>query len=58
MAKGLYREPEGLGGEEIARVRHPDGAELDVIRAEYEAAFHEPPFDELPTRTEYEAHHA
>ncbi len=58
MATGLYRETDGLGGEEIARVRFPDGSELDAPRAEYEAAYHEPPFDELPTRTEYEAHHA
>ena len=58
MVIGLYRETDGLGGPEICRIRSPDGSELDVPRSEYEAAFYEPPFDELPTRTEYEAHHA
>jgi hypothetical protein len=58
MPIGLYRETEAGGNAEIARVRYPDGSELDVPRSEYEAADHEPPFDELPTRSEYEAHHA
>ncbi|WP_165844053.1 hypothetical protein [Phenylobacterium kunshanense] len=58
MAIGLYRETDGWGTEDSARVRFPDGSELDVPRSEYDAACHEPPFDELPTRTEYEAHHA
>ncbi len=58
MATGLYKETDGWGNDECGRVRFPDGSELDVPRSEYEAAFHEPPFDELPTKTEYEAHHA
>ena len=58
MAKGLYREGDGWGTGEIARVRTPDGSELDVPRHEYEAENHEPPFNELPSRTEYLAHHA
>lgn len=58
MVIGLYKEADGLGGEETCRIRSPDGSELDVSRAEYEAAFYEPPFDDLPTKTEFEAHHA
>lgn len=58
MAKGLYREADGWGTDESARVRYPDGSELDVPRHEYEAEPHEPPFHELPSKTEYEAHHA
>jgi hypothetical protein len=58
MATGLYRETDGWGNDESARVRYPDGSELDVPRHEYEAEYHEPPFDELPTKTEYAAHHA
>lgn len=58
MAIGIYRETGAGENPEYARVRYPDGSELDVERHEYEAEFHEPPFDELPTRTEYEAHHA
>jgi hypothetical protein len=58
MAIGLYKETDGWGNEESARVRFPDASELDVPRREYEAAYHEPPFDELPTKTEFEAHHA
>lgn len=58
MDIGLYRETDGWGTGESARVRYPDGSELDVPRGEYEAAGCEPPFDELPTKTEYEAHHA
>jgi len=58
MPKGLYRETGDGENAEFARVRHPDGSELDVQRHEYEAAFYEPPFDELLTKTEYEAHHA
>lgn len=58
MAIGLYKETDGWGNQESARVRYPDGSELDVPRDEYEAADHEPSFDELPTKTEHEAHHA
>lgn len=57
-AEGLYRETDGWGTENSARVRYPDGSELDLSRPEYEAADIEPPFDELPTKTEFEAHHA
>jgi hypothetical protein len=58
MAIGLYKETGGGGNEEFARVRFQDGSELDIQRHEYEAECHEPPFDELPTKIEYEAHHA
>jgi hypothetical protein len=58
MPKGLYRETGAGENDEFARVRYPDGSELDVQRHEYELTAYEPPFDELPTRTEYEAHHA
>jgi hypothetical protein len=58
MAIGLYRETGSGENDEFARVRFPDGSELDVQRHEYEAELHEPPFDELPTKMEYEAHHA
>ena len=58
MAKGLYRETGSGEDDEFARVRYPDGSELDIQRHEYEAEMHEPAFRELPTRVEYEAHHA
>jgi len=58
MAKGLYRETGTGENAELARVKFPDGSELDIPRHEYEAEGHEPPFHELPTRIEYEAHHA
>ena len=58
MAIGLYRETGAGENDEFARVRFPDGSELDVPRHEYESAFHQPPFDELQTETEYSAHHA
>ncbi len=58
MPKGLYRETGAGENDEYARVRYPDGSELDVQRHEYEAAGYEPPFDELMTKTEYQAHHA
>ncbi len=58
MAIGLYRETGAGENDEFARVRFPDGSELDIQRHEYEAEGHEPPFDELPTKTEYLAHHA
>lgn len=58
MAIGLYREIDAWGNQDSARVRFPDGSELDVSRDEYEAGDHEPPFDELPSKSEYEAHHA
>ena len=38
MAIGLYRETDGWGTEDSARVRFPDGSELDVPRSEYDAA--------------------
>ena len=37
-AEGLYRETDGWGTENSARVRYPDGSELDLSRPEYEAA--------------------
>jgi hypothetical protein len=58
MPKGLYRETGAGENDEFARVRYPGGSEMDVPRHEYEAALYEPAFDELLTRTEYEAHHA
>ena len=58
MPKGLYRETGSGENDEYARVRLPDGSELDVERHEYELAAYEPPFDELLTRAEYETHHA
>jgi hypothetical protein len=58
MAKGLYRETGSGENAELARVKFADGTELDVQRHEYETECFEPPFDELPTRIEYEAHHA
>ena len=58
MPKGLYKETGAGENEEFARVRYQDGSELDVQRHEYETACFEPPFDELMTKTEYEAHHA
>ena len=58
MAIGLYRETDGWGNSESARVRYPDGSELDLPRDEYDAAGHHPPFHELPTKTEAEAHHS
>jgi len=58
MPKGLYRETGAGENDEYARVRLPDGSEMDVQRHEYESTVYEPPFDELPTRMEYEAHHA
>ena len=58
MPKGLYRETGAGENDEVARVRYPDGSELDVERHEYETACFEPPFDELMTKIEYEAHHA
>lgn len=58
MVIGLYRETDGWGNQESARVRYPDGSELDIPRGEYEAGDYEPSFDELPTKAEYEAHHA
>jgi hypothetical protein len=56
--KGLYRETGAGENGEFARVRYPDGSERDLSRHEYELTAYEPPFDELPTKTEYEAHHA
>ena len=58
MPKGLYRETDAGENDEYARVRYPDGSELDVQRHEYETACIEPAFDELMTKTEYAAHHA
>lgn len=54
---GLYRETDGWGTTESARVRYPDGSELDIQRHEYESEGHEPPFEELCTKVEFEAHH-
>ncbi|WP_374573125.1 hypothetical protein [Phenylobacterium sp.] len=58
MVEGLYRETGSGENVEFARVRFADGSELDIQRHEYEAECYEPPFDELPTRSEFEAHHA
>jgi hypothetical protein len=57
MAKGLYRETGGGENAEFARVRYPDGSELDIPRHEYEAELHEPPFAELPTEAEHRTLH-
>jgi len=56
--KGLYRETGAGENDEFARVRFADGSELDVERHEYELSAYEPPFDELLSRAEFEAHHA
>jgi hypothetical protein len=58
MAIGIYRETGEGENDEYARVRFPDGSELDIQRHEYEAELHKPSFDELMTKIEYEAHHA
>jgi hypothetical protein len=58
MGIGLYRETGSGENDEYARVRFPDGSELDIPRHEYEAELHHPPFHELLTKMEYEAHHA
>lgn len=58
MTNGLYRETGSGEDDEFARVRYPDGSELDLPRHEYDAAVLEPPFRDLPTRTEYETRHS
>lgn len=58
MTIGLYRETGSGEDDEFARVRYPDGSELDLPRHEYEATVLEPPFHELPTRAEYETRHS
>lgn len=49
MAIGLYQSGNGW-----ARVRYPDGTEMDVRRDQYEAQDYQPPFDELPPGPEAE----
>lgn len=58
MAIGLYRETGSGEDDEFARVRYPDGSELDIPRHEYDAEAHEPTFRELPTRAEYDTRHS
>lgn len=56
-AIGLYKETGDGANAELARVRYPDGFELDVARHEYELSAFEPAFDELPSKAEYETLH-
>ena len=57
MARGLYRD--GDGKNEKAFVEPPNpGVEEFKWRATYDALGIEPPFDDLPTKEQYEADHA
>lgn len=58
MTIGLYRETGSGEDDEFARVRYPDGSELDVPRHEYDASALEPAFRDLPSREEYETRHS
>ena len=57
MAKGIYRERNGEGVSDSARVDY--GAHrIDVPEARYRANGFEPPFDDLPWKADYEAANA
>jgi hypothetical protein len=59
MATGIYRTKTEESGTEHAYVRYGSSAGLEgVTRAYYEEHGYEPPFEELPTKEEYEAAHA
>jgi hypothetical protein len=58
-AKGLYRAITSEGGAEYAFVDYGSASSLgEIPRWRYEQANYEPPFDELPTKDEYEARNA
>lgn len=52
--KGIYRTAEG--GAEHAFIDYGSASSVgEIPRWRYEEAYYEPPFDELPTKEEYEA---
>lgn len=56
MVTGLYREVRGWAGvEDSACVIDSAGYKYNVPRSRYEGQGYAPPFDELPTKEEYEA---
>ena len=48
MPKGLYREPGGWVQVDLGKIR------ISIPRKKYEASGYEPPYDQLPTKEEYE----
>ncbi|WP_292051251.1 hypothetical protein [Mesorhizobium sp.] len=58
-AKGVYRTKTLASGAEYARVDYGVASSLgEIPRAQYEAQDYEPPFDDLPTKEQYEAKNA
>ena len=53
VARGVYRAKSSGTGVEYAHVESGVGHE-DMTRSWYEAQRYEPPFDQLPTKEEYE----
>lgn len=52
MAKGLFRDGDH------AQVSYDSKASIPITREQYRDQGHQPPFDDLPTREEYERDHA
>jgi hypothetical protein len=50
--RGLYRERNGWGNQDSARVKYDEHQELDVSEDTYRARNYQPPFDELPWKDE------
>jgi hypothetical protein len=50
--RGLYRERNGWGNQDSARVKYDEHQELDVSEDTYRARDYQPPFDELPWKDE------
>ena len=51
---GVYRVKAVGAAVEFAHVVHAGGTTEDVTRAFYELQGYQPPFDQLPTKDEYE----
>lgn len=53
QSRGLYREKEGWGSQDSARITD-DTIGMDVSEAQYRERGYQPPFDKLPWKHEYD----
>ena len=55
MPRGLYRNVTEVSGAEYVFVDYGNAPSLgEIPRAQYDRAGYQPPFDELPTKEQYE----
>lgn len=56
MPIGLYRVEGGWAGQDDSvRIRDEGGIEMAIERSRYEERGYEPPYEALPTKSEYDA---